>query len=256
MPRRSSTGSASVTSLPSRKIRPRRRLDQPVDHLQRRRLAAAGRTDQADHLAARDVEVELLHRDRAVGVGLADALEPDHRLFGNVHAVTLLGSVHGRDPTRAGRAPPAPPSRSCYSRLTNDWICGEYFADRQDELVAATVAAPRDHRRRGAARARARLPAGAARPPLPQARGDGARLQHRHLHDPVAGAVPAAGAVHRPQPTTVVIGLALYSLTILVRSIARRAARVPDDVRRVRDRPGLRARPGCCCGSSCRWRCR
>ena len=40
------------------------RLDQPVDHPQRRRLAAAGRPDERDQLAAADVEVELAHGDR------------------------------------------------------------------------------------------------------------------------------------------------------------------------------------------------
>ena len=54
-------------------------LDEPVDHLERRGLAAARRADEADHLAARDVEVELVDGDGPVGVGLADALEPDHR---------------------------------------------------------------------------------------------------------------------------------------------------------------------------------
>ena len=28
---------------------------------------------------------------------------------------------------------------SCYSRLTNEWICGQYLVDRQSELVDATT---------------------------------------------------------------------------------------------------------------------
>ena len=57
-------------------------------------------------------------------------------------------------------------------------------------------------------------------------------------------------------PTTVVIGLALYALTILVRSMLEGLRGVPDEVHRVGHRPGLRPPAGCCSGSSCRWRCR
>src|SRR3954449_4899555 len=28
---------------------------------------------------------------------------------------------------------------SCYSRLTNEWLCGQYLADRREEIVRATV---------------------------------------------------------------------------------------------------------------------
>ncbi len=33
----------------------------------------------------------------------------------------------------------APSEPSCYSRLTNEWVCGQYLVDRQDELVDATI---------------------------------------------------------------------------------------------------------------------
>ena len=48
------------------------RLDEPVDHPQRRGLAAARRPDEHAHLAARDVEAELVHGDGPVRVPLAD----------------------------------------------------------------------------------------------------------------------------------------------------------------------------------------
>ena len=57
-------------------------------------------------------------------------------------------------------------------------------------------------------------------------------------------------------PTTVVIGLALYALTILVRSMLEGLRSVPDEVRESATGLGLRRRAGCCSGSSCRWRCR
>jgi osmoprotectant transport system permease protein len=56
--------------------------------------------------------------------------------------------------------------------------------------------------------------------------------------------------------TTVVIGLALYSLTILVRNILEGLRAVPEEVRE--SATGLGYSPvGCCCGSSChsRFRC-
>ena len=54
-------------------------LDEPVDHLQRRRLAATRRTDEHADLVAREIERELADRDRTVGIGLADTIETDHR---------------------------------------------------------------------------------------------------------------------------------------------------------------------------------
>ena len=65
MPRRSCTGSCCITSVPSTSIAPDGRLDQPVDHLHRRGLAAAGRPDEDDGLALLDVERETVHGRRA-----------------------------------------------------------------------------------------------------------------------------------------------------------------------------------------------
>ena len=56
--------------------------------------------------------------------------------------------------------------------------------------------------------------------------------------------------------TTVVIGLALYALTVLVRSHARGPARGPGGGPRVRHAGSGTAPPGCCSASSCRSRCR
>jgi hypothetical protein len=54
------------------------RLDHPVDHLQRRRLAAAGGSDQGAGLAGRDLEAQLVHRHLTVCIALADVLETEH----------------------------------------------------------------------------------------------------------------------------------------------------------------------------------
>jgi hypothetical protein len=68
---------------------PAGRLDQPVHHLQRCRLATAGGSDEDDGLALGDVEVQLVHGDRAVLVPLADPVQTDHRF-----ARHLRGTVH------------------------------------------------------------------------------------------------------------------------------------------------------------------
>src|SRR5205085_42747 len=77
----------------------------------------------------------LVDRDGAVVVGLADAREADHGVagaaIGNLHAVTLLAL--------AVAAPAAADGPSCYSRLTNEWICRQYVEDRWSEIQHATV---------------------------------------------------------------------------------------------------------------------
>jgi hypothetical protein len=82
-------------------------LDDPVDHLHRGGLAAAGRAHEDRELARGEGQVELGDAHRAVGVDLAHALEPDllgraracrtsrwvGGLRSSVHGVTLLGSA-------------------------------------------------------------------------------------------------------------------------------------------------------------------
>ena len=60
----------------------RRRLDEPVDHAHRGRLAAAGRTDQHADLAALHLEAQIVHGDVTVGIALRDVLEPYHQIRG------------------------------------------------------------------------------------------------------------------------------------------------------------------------------
>ena len=120
---------------------------------------------------------------------------------------------------------------SCYNRTVNDWWCGAYLTDYRSELVDATV----QHLLiTVSAIALGILVAF----PL-------ALLARRHvrLETGIVGVstalytVPSLALFPLLVPftgisaTTVVIGLALYALTILVRSILDGLRSVPDDVR-------------------------
>ncbi|WP_067437729.1 ABC transporter permease [Nocardioides jensenii] len=119
---------------------------------------------------------------------------------------------------------------SCYSLYVNEWFCGDYYVDRKQELIDATI----DHL---TITALAVLLGLAMALPL-------ALLARRfpRMEATVLGVctgiytlpslalfpllVPFTGLTR----TTVVLGLALYSLTILVRNMVEGLRAVPDDV--------------------------
>ncbi len=118
----------------------------------------------------------------------------------------------------------------CYSRTVNDWICGDYLRDRQDELVSATV------QHLWITAAAVALGLALAVPLALLAR------RHRRLETAVVGGattlytIPSLALFPLLVPftgitaTTVVIGLALYCLTILVRALLDGLRGVPDEV--------------------------
>jgi len=120
---------------------------------------------------------------------------------------------------------------SCYSRLVNDWVCGAYLQDRRQELVDATV------QHLWITFVAVALGVALAFPLALLAR------RYARLRSTVVGVstglytIPSLALFPLMVPftgitaTTVVIGLALYALTILVRSVLDGLASVPDDVR-------------------------
>ena len=148
-----------MTSRPSRKIRPlvgsisRLIIFSVVD------LPQPGRADQADHLAGQHLEVELVDRDRPVGVLLADSLEPDHRFAAAPRSPE--GAVAFM-PVTLLAADGISIEPSCYSRLTNHWICADYLHDRYHDLRRALVQHLQITGVRARPRRRDRLPARAA----------------------------------------------------------------------------------------------
>jgi osmoprotectant transport system permease protein len=145
-------------------------------------------------------------------------------MFGNVHAVTLLASG---SPVIE---PVIAPEPSCYSRLVNEWVCQDYFVDRQDELVNAT----REHL---LITVSAVLLGLVLAIPLALLARRFARLESAVLGMATGlYTVPSLALFPLLVPftgltrTTVVIGLALYSLTILVRNTLEGLRSVPADV--------------------------
>ncbi|MGZ6744535.1 MAG: ABC transporter permease [Nocardioides sp.] len=120
---------------------------------------------------------------------------------------------------------------SCYSRLTNHWICGQYLSDRRDDIQAATV----QHLQ---ITVLAVLLGVVIAFPLALVARRFPRLETVVLGTSTAlYTIPSLALLPLLVPftglemRTVVIGLALYALTILVRSILEGLRSVPDDVR-------------------------
>jgi osmoprotectant transport system permease protein len=142
--------------------------------------------------------------------------------------VTLLATVAAA----AGSRLPGDVAREpvCYSRTVNDWICGDYLRDRREQLVDATV------QHLWITAAAVALGLVMAFPLALVAR------RHRRLESAIVGSatslytIPSLALFPLLVPwtgisaTTVVIGLAVYCLTILVRALLDGLRSVPGDV--------------------------
>lgn len=137
--------------------------------------------------------------------------------------MTLLASS-------AGDSAPVAPEPACYSAVVNEWFCAAYFTDRRDELVVAT----QEHLLITAAAVVLGL---AMAIPLAVLARRFPRLESAVLGTATGlYTVPSLALFPLIVPftgltrTTVVIGLALYSLTILVRNTIEGLRSVPDEV--------------------------
>jgi osmoprotectant transport system permease protein len=120
---------------------------------------------------------------------------------------------------------------SCYSRLTNDWICGQYLHDRSSEIVDATT----QHLQitvvavlLGIAIA---FPMALVARRFPRLEAGILGVSTGVYTIPSLALFPLLVPFTGITATTVVIGLALYALTVLVRSMLEGLRGVPDDVR-------------------------
>ena len=120
---------------------------------------------------------------------------------------------------------------SCYSRLTNEWICGQYLTDRKQEIVDATV----QHVWITVVSVLVGLviafPLALLARRLPRLESLILGITTGIYTIPSLALFPLMVPFTGLTATTVVLGLALYALTILVRSLLEGFRSVPDEVR-------------------------
>ena len=120
---------------------------------------------------------------------------------------------------------------SCYSRLTNEWFCWQYVQDRQSEIVDATI----EHLQLTVAAVLLGLviafPVALIARRLPRLESGILGVTTGIYTIPSLALLPLLVPFTGLSPTTVIIGLALYALTILVRSMLEGLRSVPDEVR-------------------------
>lgn len=120
---------------------------------------------------------------------------------------------------------------SCYSRLTNEWFCGQYLHDRRDQLVDATVEHIQITVIAIVVSVLIAFPLALLARRLPRLEAGILGLSTAVYTIPSLALLPLLVPFTGLSMTTVVIGLALYALTILVRSILEGLRSVPDEVR-------------------------
>ncbi len=120
---------------------------------------------------------------------------------------------------------------SCYSRLVNDWVCWQYVADRREELVDATI----QHLAITLAAVVAGLviafPLALLARRYPRLEATILGVSTGVYTIPSLALFPLLVPFTGLTPTTVIIGLALYALTVLVRSMLEGLRSVPDEAR-------------------------
>jgi osmoprotectant transport system permease protein len=120
---------------------------------------------------------------------------------------------------------------SCYSRLTNEWVCLDYVRDRQSDLVDATVEHLAITLASVALGVLIAFPLALLARRLPRLEAAILGFSTGLYTIPSLALFPLLVPFTGLTPTTVVIGLALYALTILVRAVLEGLRSVPDDVK-------------------------
>lgn len=120
---------------------------------------------------------------------------------------------------------------SCYSRLTNEWICGEYYVDRRSDLLDATVEHLLITVTSVAFGILLAFPLALLARRYPRLEPTVLGVSTGIYTIPSLALFPLLVPFTGLSPTTVVLGLGLYALTILVRSILEGLRSVPEEVR-------------------------
>ncbi|HYH35670.1 MAG TPA: ABC transporter permease [Nocardioides sp.] len=120
---------------------------------------------------------------------------------------------------------------SCYSRLTNEWVCGQYLVDRRSELVDATLEHVWITVAAVALGVLLAFPMALLARRRPRWESTVLGLSTGLYTVPSLALFPLLVPFTGLTRTTVVIGLGLYALTILVRSMLEGLRAVPAEVR-------------------------
>lgn len=122
-------------------------------------------------------------------------------------------------------------SASCYSATVNDWVCWDYVVDRRTDLVDATMQHIYITVIAVALGFAIALPLALLARRFTRAEGTILGVTTIIYTIPSLAMFALLVDVTGLTPTTVIVGLALYCLTILVRNILAGLRAVPDDVR-------------------------
>jgi osmoprotectant transport system permease protein len=132
---------------------------------------------------------------------------------------------------------PAPPAASalaeepsCYSRLVNDWVCLAYVNDRSSDIIAATVEHVWITVVAVVVGLAVALPAALLARRTPRFEAAVLSVSTGLYTIPSLALFPLLVPFTGLTPMTVIIGLAAYALTILVRSMLEGLRSVPADV--------------------------
>lgn len=120
---------------------------------------------------------------------------------------------------------------SCYSRLTNDWFCTQYVRDYRQEIVDATSQHLGITVASVVAGVVIAFPLALLARRLPRLESTILGASTAVYTIPSLALLPLLVPFTGLSATTVVVGLALYALTILVRSMLEGLRGVPDEVR-------------------------
>jgi len=120
---------------------------------------------------------------------------------------------------------------SCYSRLRNEWFCVDYVRDRSDEIIDATLEHLWITLAAVALGLVLAIPLALVARRYPRLESAVLAVTSGLYTIPSLALLPLLIPFTGISATTVVIGLALYALTILVRAILDGLRSVPDDVR-------------------------
>lgn len=128
----------------------------------------------------------------------------------------------------AAAATDGPP---CYSRLTNEWLCRQYLEDYRSEIVDATLQHVQITVAAIVLAVLIAFPLALVARRLPRLESSILGVSTALYTVPSLALFPLLVPFTGLTATTVVIGLALYALTILVRSMLEGLRSVPEEVR-------------------------